>query len=165
MKTKRLILTILLTLAMCAAAWADGTVSATYTPIDKQTAVIYFAITGDSSTGAKAAFSTDSYSSSGVPYTALIRGWDLVEVRAYPTAGGTAPLADSDVTITENSLDLLDGNGTDLIQAATTKSTYPKNDGQPVYTRITSALTVTVTGQTTASANYTIEMRFEKTEL
>jgi len=158
---KRVFYVILLIVLTATVAWSDGTVSEIFTKIDKQTALIKYAITGDASTGAMSAISSDDYKLSGQDYTSLIRGWDLVEVRAYPTSGGTAPDA-ADVTVTENSLDLLDGNGTGLIHATATKTTYPQKDGLPAHLRVLGAVTVTVTNQATASADYTIELRFEK---
>ena len=85
----------------------------------------------------------------------------LYQVIAYPTTGGTAPDA-ADVTVTMAGQDLLGGKGVNLIHATATQDTFPYSLFMTSYRfpAVTSALTLTVANQATASANYTLELVF-----
>jgi hypothetical protein len=103
--------------------------------------------------------------------TLLIGKYHLYTVTAYPTSGGTAPDA-ADVFVLQNGEDLLgsvDGGttankGANLIHATLPKTAFPYVDGMGAFytAPIKSALTVRVANQATHSANFTLEMVFEK---
>lgn len=89
---------------------------------------------------------------------AYITGWRLYKVVADP--GATAPDA-ADVLIKDTGgNDLLDGNGTNLIDPTATKATYPAIDGVAATQPITGTITLDVDNQATASATYTITLYF-----
>jgi hypothetical protein len=87
----------------------------------------------------------------------------LYSVTAYPTSGGTAPDA-ADVAVLMNGEDLLGAKGVNLIHATATYDTLPYSAFMASYRypRINNTITVTVANQATASANYTIELDFER---
>lgn len=87
----------------------------------------------------------------------------LYNVTAYPTSGGTAPDA-ADVQILMNGMDLLGGKGVNLIHATATQDTAPYSSfmADYRYPRVTGTLTLAVANQATHSANYTIELVFER---
>ena len=93
----------------------------------------------------------------------LIGNYFLYSVTAYPTPAGTAPDA-ADIAVLMNGMDLLGGKGTGLIHASATQDTFPYSSFMLSYRfpRITSAITMTITNQATASANYTIDFVFER---
>ena len=95
---------------------------------------------------------------------ALIQGTHyLYQVTAYKTVGGTAPDA-ADVAVLMNGMDLLGTKGVNLIHASATYDTFPYSAFMSSYRfpRIVNTLTFTVANQATTSANYTIEMDFER---
>jgi len=108
--------------------------------------------------------------------TALITGYRLEQVEAYPTVGGTAPDAADVFILTDTGIDLLgsvDGSttaymGLNLIHATLTKRAYPDiyltgSTSHAHYSpMITGVLTLKVLNQATASANYTIVLTFQK---
>lgn len=110
----------------------------------------------------------------GSPQTSFIEGYQLFQVDAYPTAGGTAPDPAHVFILDENGLDLLgsiDGSttaygGLNLISATLATSTTPQQyiPGTGVHLAyfpyVTGALQLKVTGQATVSADYTIVLSF-----
>lgn len=121
------------------------------------------ACTGDSSNGS-------------IPNTVItmpaIGKYRLVSVSAYPTAGGTAPDAADVYILDADGEDLLGsadngttaGKGANLIHATLKKTTLPYSyhSSAYYYPPVTSALTLKVLNQATASANYTIKLVFER---
>jgi len=87
-------------------------------------------------------------------------GWCLDEVIVDP--GTTKPLADSDITITQNGDDLLDGNGTDLVHSDNTLSTYPACDGQAKRRPIYADLSLDITGNNVNSATVVVYLIFAR---
>ena len=89
--------------------------------------------------------STDDASWHGQTYTQLIRGWNLYKVQTL--YGATAPLDDSDLVINdENSIDVLGGAGTDMIDNATNNEFVPLIGGatpgaQPIISKLTPVIT------------------------
>ena len=156
-----------------ALALAAGTVTQTITQIDKYTRVVKFICTGDASDGTIPDTTMADNDSDGNVLMGAVRGWSLIRVRAYRTAGGTSPDA-GDVFILDNGEDLLgseDGGttayaGLTLIHPTKTLSTYPNcytpRAGEHLndYPRLTAAWILRVSNQATASANYTIELWF-----
>jgi hypothetical protein len=119
---------------------------------------ISLACTGDSSDG--------SIPNTAVSDAALarIQGTHyLFMVSAYPTSGGTAPDA-ADITILDGTYDVLGGKGVNLIHATARQDTYPYSTfiSNWRYWPITGGLTLAVANQSTASANFTIEMVFTR---
>jgi len=93
---------------------------------------------------------------------AILQGhYYLYQVKAYPTSGGTAPDA-ADVTVNQDSQDLLGGKGVNLIHATATYDTHPYSSFMAAYRfpAITNTLTVAVANEATLSCNYTIELLF-----
>lgn len=128
----------------------------------EKTAEITYVITANAGDGVVTAISTDS-SKIQYPvqtYTELIRGKALKMVEAFPTVGGTAPDA-ADVTVKDSDgLDLLNGNGVNLIHATAKRSTYPMIGAQAATIPVRGALTVGVANQATASADFTLRLTF-----
>ena len=102
----------------------------------------------------------------------LLRGfYYLYTVKAYPTAGGTAPNV-ADVFVLTSELDDLLGSadggttankGANLIHATLTRTTFPYSNYASVsYASmiLTTAITVRTSNQATASANWKIELHF-----
>lgn len=119
---------------------------------------ISLACTGDATNGS---VPNTSLSASAL---ALIQGTHyLFMVSAYPTSGGTAPDA-ADITILDGTYDVLGGKGVNLIHATARQDTYPYSTfiSNWRYWPITGGLTLAVANQSTASANFTIEMVFTR---
>lgn len=129
-----------------------------------------FICTGDNATGAIA--NTDTSSAN----TALITGWYLVSVDAYPTSGGTAPDAADVMIYDANSLDLLgseDGGTTAYAGLTLLHATLPRRCLPNLYLPragihvnyypvITGTLTLDVDNQATNSANWTVVLTFAR---
>jgi len=137
--------------------------------LEMETRRLVFICTGDSVTGAI----TETEISDGD--LNFIRGWYFYRIEAYPTAGGTVPLTGADVFILDREdMDLLgseDGSttayaGLNLIHATLKKAALPNmfltRAGNHVnyYWDITDHLSLKVSGQTKAAADYTIELFF-----
>lgn len=115
-------------------------------------------------------------SNGSIPNTVItmpaIGKYRLVSVSAYPTAGGTAPDAADVYILDADGEDLLGsadngttaGKGANLIHATLKKTTLPYSyhSSAYYYPPVTSALTLKVLNQATASANYTIKLVFER---
>lgn len=159
---------------MVTGAWAAGTVTQTITQIAKGRYKVTLVCTGDvagGTVGTIPATATTDYDTNGALLNGVIIGKYLIEVNAFPTADGTAPDAASVLIKDTNSLDLLgseDGatayNGLNLIHATLPRSTTPDKYIPRAglhalyYPQITGALTVSVTDQATAEADFTIEL-------
>ena len=128
---------------------------------------VRFSCTGDGSDGSIPNTVLSSHAMS-----ILLRGFYLYTVTAYPTSGGTAPDA-ADVFILdaagEDLLGSADGGttankGANLIHATLKKTTLPYSHylSTHYYPAVTGALTLKVSSQGTASANYTVEAVFIK---
>lgn len=115
--------------------------------------MITLACTGDSSDG--------SIPSTTVDVSHLKGKFYLYQVVAFPTSGGTAPDA-ADVTVTMDGQDLLGGKGVNLIHATATQDVFPYSTFMSSwrFPLITSNLTLAVANQATASANFTILLKF-----
>lgn len=85
----------------------------------------------------------------------------LYLVEAKPAAGGTAPDA-ADVAVLMSGLDQLGAQGANLIHATETRDVYPYSAfmSKDRFVPVRSTITMTVTNQATASANFTIELIF-----
>jgi hypothetical protein len=154
--------------------WAAGSCTQTVTDIPTVTLskptppirVLKFACTGDASNGS-------------IPNTVInsgnlesIYGAYLYTVSAYPTSGGTAPDAADVFILDANGEDLLgsvDGGttankGANLIHATLKKTTFPYSHylSSAYFPAVVNALTLKVSNQATASANYTIELIFAR---
>ena len=120
--------------------------------------IITYAITAHTD-GTVSDISTDTDMNRGNPYTKEILGMRLALVEAFPTVGGTAPDA-ADVTVKMNGLDLLGGNGVNLIHATSTLSTYPMIDGMEAEYPVRAVLAIGVANQGTNAATFTIRLTF-----
>ena len=120
--------------------------------------VLTFTCVGDSSGGGIPDTTIDAQT------TIQLTGCYLIKVQMVPLSGGTGPTANSDVYIKDaNTIDLLDGNGVDKLDNATNSEAYAQIDGQPALQPIVGALTLNVTGDTVASAAYSIICIFVST--
>jgi len=91
-------------------------------------------------------------------YTQL-SGWSLDSVKTVP--GGTGPTDDTDLVIhDQDDLDILGGNGANMIDNATVNATVPSVDGQNKRIPITGKLTTVVTNNAVNSAIFDIKMIF-----
>ena len=157
MKKLLLIAAIIAALAIPGSSWAVGSCTQTATK-DKDSSVvsITFACTGDAANG-----SIPDTDVSAANMALVLDKAALNSVVAYPTSGGTAPDA-ADVQILMNSMDLLGGLGTNLIHATATQGLNPSSTftGDTWFPIITGTLTLKVSNQATASANYTVKLLF-----
>ncbi len=167
---KRFILALLLTLAIatwCSFAFAAsaGTCTQSTREYTGGYVVITFACTGDPSDGS---IPDMAISAANMAY---VEGTHYLDnVRAYPTAGGTAPDAADVFILDANGEDYLGSEdagttankGANLIHATLPKSAIPcsANAGSLFHFPIINTLTLRVANQATASANYTIELTF-----
>lgn len=87
-----------------------------------------------------------------------ITGWRFEHVVAAP--GSTAPTDASDITIKTSApaIDILDGNGTDLIDSATVTGTNGQLNSVAYTWPITDTLTIAVTNNEVASATFTLRI-------
>jgi hypothetical protein len=141
-----------------------------YPDSDLKIKKLIFLCTGDAANGSIP--NTDTSASN----TSFIEGWRLFQVEAYPTAGGTAPDAADVFILDADGMDLLgaiDGsttayNGANLIHATLKYATHPdlytlgQTAHSSYYPVVTGALTLKVSNQATASANWTIVLTFIK---
>jgi len=174
---KKFIITIFIVLLLIAGqVWAAGSVTQTITEIAKDTYIVTFVCIGDASNGSIPNTATTDFDSAGNSLNGTIRGLRLKEVKAYPTSGGTAPDAASVFILDDDSLDLLgseDGSttawaGLNLIHATLPRSAVPNRylpragQHQNYWPVVDGVLTLKVSDQGTASADYTIELKFGK---
>jgi len=89
----------------------------------------------------------------------FLQGWRIETVEAVPD-GTTAPTDGTDLTIKDDTiaLDILDGNGTDLIDATTATGTYCAIDGQPYAWPVSGTLTFATANNAVASAIFTLRL-------
>jgi hypothetical protein len=128
--------------------------------------VVTMTCTGDAANG--------SIPNTAIPTAVMseIIGKYLYTVTAFPTSGGTAPDAADVFILDANGEDLLgsaDGGttankGANLIHATLKYTTLPFSTylGSPYFPAVVNALTLKVSNQATASADYTIELVFVK---
>lgn len=151
--------------------FADGTVAQTKENYpDAGVRMVIFTCTGDASDGSIPDTDTNAV------MTSFIEGYRLYQVDTYPTSGGTAPDAADVCILDENGLDLLgsvDGGttaygGLNLIHATLARRAVPdlfipRNSEHAWYQPlVTGTLTLTVSNQDTAKANYTVVLSFTK---
>jgi len=151
---KRLIIifaTILLLFS--GSVWAAGTVTQATDVIDGYQRTITFTCTGDSGDGS---FPATAMSAASLAH---VKGWFLLKIAVNP--GATAPTVDSDLTLTDgDGIDILDGNGTDLIHNTDSKATYGQVDGMPITQPVQDAWTLTITNNSVNSAIIVIKLTF-----
>lgn len=158
---------ILAVMLMASTAYAAGSCTETVADYTGGNVVVALACTGDAANGS---IPNTALSSATM---ALIQGkYRLVSVSAYPTSGGTAPDAADVYILDAEGEDLLGsadngttaGKGANLIHATLKKTTLPYSyhSSAYYYPPVTSALTLKVSNQATASANYTIKLVFER---
>jgi len=178
-KVKIIALLLFVFIAIPGFAFAAGSCTTVPIALEKESptgiAVVTITCTGDAGAGAL----TGTVPNTSVPgwiiqYLTKKKPYQLVEVQAYPTSGGTAPDAASIFLLDANSLDLLgseDGSttpwaGLNLIHATLPRSAFP-NKYLPraglhanYYPVVTGALTLKTIDQGTASADWTIRLIF-----
>ncbi len=125
----------------------------------KDSIVVTFICTGDSSNGSIPNTAISAATMAEIKTDAHY----LYNVIAYPTSGGTAPDA-ADVSVLMGGTDLLGAKGVNLIHATLKQDTFPYSTFMTSYRFpvITDTVTLSVANQATNSANFTIEMDFEK---
>jgi len=95
-------------------------------------------------------------------HTQWFRGWFLHKIIVDP--GAVAPTVDSDLTIKDDhGIDVLDGNGTDLIHNTDSKQSYAMIDGVPSLQPMMSDLTLAITNNAVNSAVLTVTLVFVRT--
>ena len=166
-----LIAIVLLFPALCWGAAAPGVVTqSTANYPEAGIRKVIFTCTGSVDDGAIPNTATDAAK------TLFIKGYRLIQVEAYPTAGGTAPDAADVFILDAKSLDLLgciDGSttpyaGANLVHASLPKAALPdiyvlgKTTHYNYEPYVTGALTLKVINQATVSADYTIVLTFRK---
>jgi hypothetical protein len=110
---------------------------------------IVFQCVGDSANGSIPNTEMDK------PSYEIAQGWFLDSVETVP--GSPAPTADSDVVVNdEHGLDLLNGNGTDLLNDTAVKAVVPSIGGQNKRVPVRGKLTIGVSGQSVNLAQYKI---------
>jgi hypothetical protein len=159
---KKIILILALALAfLTSSVWAatPGTCVQTPYQLSPMSFMVRFVCT-DSADGGGMATQTIPAST----MAELIGNYFLYSVTAYRTVGGTAPDA-ADIQVLMNGMDLLGGKGVNLIPAtATPNDTLPYSAFMASYryVRINNTITMPIANQATASANYTIDLDFER---
>ena len=130
-------------------------------PEKSETIEITYAITTHTD-GEITAISTDTDKiADGRTYTDLIKGRSFRMIEVFRTVGGTAPDA-ADVTVKDSDgLDLLNGNGVNLIHASSTLAQYPLIDDLGSTIAVRGALSIDIANQTTNTAHITIRLIFE----
>jgi hypothetical protein len=102
-----------------------------------------------------------TFTSTMLPYD--MRGWFLFMVRTYP--GGTAPTDASDLTLlqhTSTGKDILDGAGTDKIDATSTLTFQPYINSNDNVVPITGDLWLMIENNAVNAAIATVELYFIK---
>jgi len=95
-------------------------------------------------------------------FTQYIKGWFLHKIIVDP--GAAAPTVDSDLTIKDShGIDVLDGNGTDLIHNTDSKQSYPMIDGVPSLQPVLGDYTLAITNNAVNSATLTVTLVFVRT--
>lgn len=91
-----------------------------------------------------------------------VKGFYLVEVITYPTSGGTAPTDATDFTLLMDGMDILGGKGTNMIDATTTKHTFPYSADTDMYYSpiIDGTLSMAIANQVVSGADFTIKLKF-----
>ena len=92
--------------------------------------------------------------------TLKLAGMSLYTVGTYP--GGTAPTDASDLTITQDTIDILDGKGTNLIDSTTSEITWAGSSTADFPVPVLGDLTINITGNSVNSAITTIVLTFGK---
>ena len=91
--------------------------------------------------------------------TAYIRGWYLDQVLVNP--GATKPTADSDIYLNNaDGLDILGGNGVDLLDDEDTTACVPSTDGQNKQQLIHGVLTLDMDNNAVNAALFTVTLIF-----
>lgn len=89
--------------------------------------------------------------------TNIIKGMSLGKIRTL--FGATAPTDDVDLQIKDaDSVDILGGGGTNMIDSATNNEFWPLVDGQPTLQPIEGALTLSVANNSVNTALFTVEL-------
>ena len=177
---KRSIFAIILVMLLASTSWGLTPGSCVQTASESPGGFVYVKLvcTGSPDDGAlpNTAISANiTATAQGVRYLtdvmSLIQGTHyLYTVAAYPTSGGTAPDTADVFILDANGEDLLgsvDGGttankGLNLIHATLKKTTMPYSHYLSMfyYPAVSGTLTLKVSNQTTASANYTVELIF-----
>ena len=95
--------------------------------------------------------------------TTLLTGYRLSHVKVIP--GTTGPTDDSDLTLTFNGVDILGGNGANIVDNATNGYCVPfgsNTDAQYPMSGSEDVLTVNITNNLVATASVTVILVFEK---
>jgi len=156
MKKLIALFTTLIVLMFTANVMAVGEVEQTIMEVgrgDNKVVSVKFSCTGDASDGS-------------IPDTDIradilsyISGWFLDIIVVNP--GSVAPTVDSDVYIDdEDEVDLLNGNGVDLLHNTAAKACVPNTDGQNKRQPIRGTVTLDVDNQSVNSATYDIILVF-----
>lgn len=145
------LLVVALLFALSFQVFAAGSCTQTAQWYGQDGVKVTFTCTGDSENGSIPSYLLESY----------IKGMFLYDIIVQHTEGGTAPDA-ATVTLTMNGRDLLGGKGADIIHPTETRDTVPYSVFMTNYKYqwITDSVTLAVTGQDTASADFTIALDF-----
>ena len=90
----------------------------------------------------------------------ILHGWNFYAMDTICNHGGTEVTEDSDVTLTQNSVDLLDGNGTDQLDNTANRRIYSAIDGQAAENPVFADLVLTISGNSVNSATGTLYLIF-----
>jgi len=156
MKKLTLIIALALALMIPSSLWAAGSCVQTPYAYTGGGFKIQLVCTGDAANG-----SIPTQTITTAIMSVLEGVYYLYQVKVWPTSGGTAPDA-ADVAVLMEGVDLLGTKGVNLIHATATQDTFPYSAFMTSYRfpLVTSGITLTVTNQATASANYTLELDF-----
>lgn len=141
-----------------------GTITQKLVGVNERLRLVIFTCVADSSDGSFPATDMDGYIASE------LQGWRLIDVLAFPTPSGTAPTADSDVTVKTKSYptgtstispgtprDVLGGNGADIISATAEIAVGPSNIVEEI---LAGNFTLGITNNAVHSATVTIIYKF-----
>lgn len=165
---KKVLMAILLAVILPSLCWgaAGSCVQTMETYPDLKARKVIFTCTG----GTVGDAGTIPNTATNSVVTGFIKGYYLYTVSAWPTSGGTAPDAADVFLLDANGEDLLgsvDGGttankGANLIHNTLKKTTMPYSHylSQAYFPAVVNTLTLKVSNQATASANFTIELIF-----
>ena len=118
---------------------------------------LIFTCTADAAAASYPATSTGVKTNSihNLTFTERLRGWQMQKIIVDP--GAVAPTVASDLTLKDShGIDLLDGNGTDLIHNTDSKQSFFMTGGVPTLQPVLGDLTLAITNNSVNSAVLTV---------
>lgn len=154
---KKFLFLILLTMSLFKVGYAADSVTGP-TKIHNDMYLVSLSLTASGGTFSSIAINNDNANA-----LTLLTGYWLSHVKVIP--GSTGPTDDSDLTITVNGVDILGGNGANIVDNATNGYCVPfgsNTDAQYPMSGSDDVLTVNISNNLVATASVTVLLVFEK---